>query len=84
MGFGRDCQPSPGVRRAYLPPRLPPAAPKKNSMGSLGGALASAGCQMALVEDPAATATIEARAKKRRRPLRQLKQLSPPTAARHD
>jgi hypothetical protein len=53
-------------------------------MGSLGGALVSAGCQLDLVDDPAATATIEARAKKRRRPLRQLKQLSPPTAARHD
>jgi hypothetical protein len=46
------------------------AVPKKSSMGSLGGALVSAGCKMALVEDSAATKGVMARAKKRQRPLR--------------
>jgi hypothetical protein len=48
-------------------------AGKKTSMGSLGGALVSAGCQMALVEDAAATAQTMSRAKLRRRPLREVK-----------
>jgi hypothetical protein len=46
------------------------AAPKKSSMGLLGDALVSAGCKLALVEDPEAAAKIMSRAKKRQRPLR--------------
>jgi hypothetical protein len=49
------------------------------SIADLGEKLGAIGCTLALIEDPRATEKIMKRAKKRRRPLRQLKLLPPPS-----
>jgi hypothetical protein len=49
------------------------------SIADLGEKLGAIGCTLALIEDPRATEKIMKRAKKRRRPLRALKLLSPPS-----
>jgi hypothetical protein len=51
------------------------AAPPKNGMSAIDAALAPAGCRLALVEDPDATAKIMARCEQRKRPVRPPRQL---------
>ena len=47
----------------------------------MGKTLTRIGCKMALIEDPQATEKLMRRAKKRQRPLHQMKMLPPPSAA---
>lgn len=66
-----------GLQEGYSSTLLASAQVKKFGMVSLGSILGAIGCRLALVEDPEAVAKIIARAKKRRRPLRQ----SPPATS---
>jgi hypothetical protein len=58
-----------------------PQAAASNGLASIGTTLGGAGCKLALVEDPEATAKMLARVSKRKLPLRPFKLLPRPRAA---